>query len=168
MKIAVTDANIFIDLMELKILAEFFQLKLEIHTTVEVVNELYPEQQEILKAYSSVSKLSIHNLTEKQLIEIKTISFPKSLSHQDKSVIFLAAALNAILLSSDKPVRNYAGREAIEYHGMFWIFDQLIEQSLIPSSKAIEKLRSMMQTNIIYQNNIKLWKEADKRITKWS
>ena len=168
MKIAVTDANIFIDLMELRILAEFFQLELEIHTTLEVINELYPEQQEILKAYASVSKLTIHNLTEKQLVEIKNISFPKSLSHQDKSVIYLAAALNAILLSSDKPVRNYAGREAIEYHGMFWIFDQLIKEELLSSSTAIYKLRQMMQSNLIYQNNVKLWKEAEKRIIKWS
>lgn len=168
MKIAVTDANIFIDLMELKIVAEFFQLELEVHTTLEVMNELYHDQQEILKAYSSVSKLTIHNLQEEQLLEIKNISFPKSLSHQDKSVIYLAAALNAILLSSDKPVRNYAGREAIEYHGMFWIFDRLIDQKLLSSSKAIQKLRQMMQSNLIYQNNVKLWKEAEKRILKWS
>ena len=48
MKVAVTDACIFIDLLELDITSLFFRLNLEIHTTVEVVDELFSEQQEIL------------------------------------------------------------------------------------------------------------------------
>lgn len=42
MKVAITDACIFIDLIELDIVTEFFQLKIELHTTVAVMNELYP------------------------------------------------------------------------------------------------------------------------------
>jgi len=57
-RIAVTDACIFIDLIELQIVTPFFQLcntplQLEIHTTLEVLDELYPEQQQILKAYEA-------------------------------------------------------------------------------------------------------------------
>ena len=67
MKLAVTDACIFIDLIELRLTSEFFKLPIEIHTSLDVYNELYPEQKEILKAYSSVEKLKIHNLRHLQI-----------------------------------------------------------------------------------------------------
>lgn len=168
MRVAVTDACIFIDLIELKIIADFFNLALEVHTTVDVMNELFSDHQEILKAYESGSKLTIHNLKENQIKEIQEMAFPKSLSSQDRSVIYLASKLQAILLSSDKVARNHAGRLSIEYHGMFWVFDRLVEEECIAASKAIEKMNQMIQTNIIYQNNVKLLKEAEFRIKRWS
>ena len=89
MQIAVTDACIFIDLLELEITSSFFRLDLEIHTTVEVINELYSEQQEVLLAYQTVKKLTVHNLDARDLQLLRSTSFPKALSHQDKSVIYL-------------------------------------------------------------------------------
>jgi hypothetical protein len=47
-KVAVTDACIFIDLYELGLTNSFFALDLEAHTTLAVLNELYSEQQQIL------------------------------------------------------------------------------------------------------------------------
>lgn len=171
-RIAVTDACIFIDLIELKLIAPFFQLgntalKLEIHTTLEVLDELYPVQQEILKAYEAVSKLTVHTISAEGLEEIQSFNFPKALSQQDKSVIYMASQLNAMVLSSDKPVRNFAKRNAIEVHGMFWIFDKLVEYELLAEKEAITKLNQLISSNLIYQNNVKLWKEASKRIEAW-
>ena len=45
MKIAITDACIFIDLIELRLTSQFFRLQLEIHTSLDVYNELYPEHR---------------------------------------------------------------------------------------------------------------------------
>ena len=53
MKVAITDACIFIELHHLLLTSVFFKLDIEIHTTVDVFNELYPEQQELLKAYET-------------------------------------------------------------------------------------------------------------------
>lgn len=53
MKVAVTDACIFIDLIELDLVSSFFKLDIQLHTTVDVVNELFPEQKQILQAYES-------------------------------------------------------------------------------------------------------------------
>jgi predicted nucleic acid-binding protein len=139
MKLVVTDACIFIDLIELQLSSEFFGLPIEIHTSLDVYNELYTEQMEILKAYQSVGKLSIHNLSEKEREQIQEEEFPRSLSDNDKTVIFLAEKLNAKVISSDKAVRNYAKLKAIEFHGMLWIFDRLIEFKLISSQHAILK-----------------------------
>lgn len=168
MKLAVTDACIFIDLIELQLSSEFFGLPIEIHTSLDVFNELYTEQKEILKAYSSVGNLSIHNLSAQEKNRIHEERFPRSLSENDKTVIFLADKLNATVISSDKAVRNYAKSKAIEYHGMLWIFDKLIEFKLITPLEAIAKIRTLYSGNIVYQNSIELNIEKNRRILLWS
>jgi predicted DNA-binding protein (UPF0278 family) len=55
-------------------------------------------------------------------------AMPKGLSPEDQSVIYVAQKLEAILLSSDKPVRKLAEKLSIEYHGMIWIFDQFFNK----------------------------------------
>ena len=168
MKLAITDACIFIDLIELQLTSEFFKLPIEIHTSLDVYNELYPEQKEILKAYSSVGKLTIHNLTSHEKVEIQKIRFPKSLSENDKTVIYLAKKLRATVISSDKAVRNFAKSKVIEYHGMLWIFDQVVENRLLDTSIATKKIEELFSKNIIYLNNTALIKEKERRIKIWS
>ena len=86
-KIAVTDACIFIDLHDLGLTKSFFNLDIDVHTTSAVLYELYYEQQQILHAYQSVNRLTVHNLQEQDFIEIYTKNYPKSLSETDKSVL---------------------------------------------------------------------------------
>lgn len=167
MKIAVTDACIFIDLLELEIVSPFLNLELEIHTTAAVMNELFIEQQENLLAHQTANKLTIHQLSGENLYEIQSTAFPKALSHQDRSVIYLAFQLQATVLSSDKAVRNFAKRVAIETHGMFWIFDQLVDQKLLTKDLAVSKLRRLMNGNLMYRANAQLWQEANHRIKLW-
>ena len=47
MIIIVNDANILIDLVELKILHLFFQLEFEFHTTNLILEELFVEQKKL-------------------------------------------------------------------------------------------------------------------------
>ena len=168
MRIAITDACIFIDLIELRLTSQFFGLQVEILTSLDVYNELNPEQQELLKAYQSIDRLVVHNITDEEKGQILLQKFPRSLSETDKSVIFLAEKHNAMILSSDKPVRNFAKARAIEFHGMLWIFDSLVESGLITRTDAILKIQKLISSNIVYQNNMELLNEIDKRISKWS
>ncbi len=167
MKLAITDACIFIDLIELRLTSEFFKLPIEIHTSLDVYNELYPEQKEILKAYNSVGKLTIHNLTSLDKYKIQGIQFPKSLSNTDRTVIYLAEKLEATVISSDKAVRNFAKSKVIEYHGMLWIFDQVVEMRLLDTSIAIKKIEELFLKNIIYFNNSELQVEKERRVNIW-
>ena len=167
MKIAITDACIFIDLHDLKLTNNLFSLKLDIHTSLDVFNELYSHQQDILLAFHSVGKLTIHNISAEDRINIQKKNYPKALSETDKTVLFLAGKIDAIVLSSDKVVRAYAKKKSIEYHGMLWIFDKLVETSLLDLSTAITKLETLIKTNIIYQNNAELIKEMDRRLKVW-
>ena len=165
--IAVTDACIFIDLHDLGLTDSFFNLDFEIHTTTAVLYELYNEQQQILKAYQSVNRLTIHNLQEQDFIEIHLQEYPKSLSETDKSVLHVANKLNACVLSSDKTLRNCAKNKEIEYHGMIWIFDKFVEISILTKKEAATKLKRLIATNFIYQNNPQLVDEIEKRLKLW-
>ena len=155
-KIAVTDANIFIDLYDIGLTKSFFNFELEIHTTSAVLYELYSEQQEILQAYQSVGRLFIHNLHEQDFVEIYFENYPKSLSEADKSVLHVANKINACVLSSDKTLRNYAKNKEIEYHGMFWIFDKFVETGILSPRDAISKLNQLIASNFLFRNNQKL------------
>lgn len=94
-------------------------------------------------------------------------TYTLSLSEVDKTVLFLAEKLNATVLSSDKAVRNYAKSQTVDYHGMLWIFDCLIEQKILTKKEAGDKLKELISLNVIYQNNSKLMGEFRKRLDKW-
>jgi hypothetical protein len=166
-KIAITDACIFIDVYDLQLIPHLFRLELEIHTSVDVFNELYPAQQAVLKIFQSVGKLTIHNLLAADRLAIYNARYPNALSNSDKTVLYLADQLQAILLSSDKAVRHNAKLRAVPYHGMLWIFDKLVDASLISYHDACEKLQTLIATNIIYQNNAVLIAEMNNRLKKW-
>ncbi|MCG9880938.1 MAG: hypothetical protein MH472_10110 [Bacteroidia bacterium] len=166
-KIAVTDACIFIDLYDLGLVASFFNLEIEIHTTSAVLYELYSEQQQILQAYQSVDRLTVHNIQEQDFIEIYSEEYPKSISETDKSVLHIANKLNACVLSSDKALRNCAKNKDIEYHGMIWIFDKLVETSVLTPKEAASKLKQLVATNFVFQNNQQLVAELEKRLKIW-
>lgn len=82
-------------------------------------------------------------------MQIQSEPYPKSLSVTDKSVLHIADQLNACVLSSDKAVRNYARNKEIAYHGMIWIFDQLVDN------------------NYIFKNSQQLVAEIQKRLRQW-
>jgi predicted nucleic acid-binding protein len=168
MKIAITDACIFIDLYELELVAFFFNLDIEVHTSIDVMNELYAVQQQFLSAFQSVGKLTTHNITEDEKQELARLQYPKSLSESDKTVLFLATKLKAIVISSDKTVRKCAKNNCIEYHGMIWVFDKLVEKNLISKTVASLKLKQLIMTNLVYQNNKDLVMEMEKRLKLWA
>jgi len=51
---------------------------------------------------------------------------------------------------------------------MLWIFDRLIESSLISGNVAVAKIRALISQNIVYQNNIELISGIERRISQWS
>lgn len=167
MRVAVTDACIFIDLIDLDLISDFFQLDLEFHTTVEVMNELFQEQKQVLAAYQDVKKLIIHNLDEQDFSKMGKIAFPRGLSPEDRSVIYIALELgNAVVLSSDKLVRKCAESHALEYHGLLWIFDQLVSQGLLTKQVAVQAIKKLLNINSMYTGE-KTRKEIENRIKKW-
>ena len=167
MKIAVTDACIFIDIHNLRLTPSFFLLPLEIHSTVDVLNELYEDHKQFLQAFVSVGKLTLHSLSEMDRKAVSLGDFPAGLSEADKSAIHVAVNIKAILLSSDKTVRRYAKRKSVDCHGMLWVFESLVDSSVLPAAEATEKMTELVSTNMMYQNNHELLDAIAKLLAKW-
>ena len=167
MKIVVNDANILIDLVELKILHWFFKLEFEFHTTIFILDELFVEQKEALLPYIETGSLIVDDITEEDLIEIFKIRNTKpSLSEQDCSAFYKAQKHSAILITSDNTLRKFAQENNVEVHGHLWVFDNLVNNKILMGITAIEKLKELC--NVI---NPKLGLpngECLKRINLWS
>lgn len=140
---------------------------MEVHTTTLVFNEVYSEQQQILQAFQSVDKITVHNLQEHDLIAIFSEDYAESLSEADKSVLYVADKIDACVLSSDKKLRNCDKKKGIEYHGMIWIFDRLVEKSILIKKEATHKLKHLTSINFVFQNNPQLTEEIEKRLNLW-
>lgn len=167
MRIIVNDANILIDLVDLKILPHFFQLEYEFHTTEMILDELFPEQKEALVPYIETGSLIIDEITEDDLVAILNIRISKpNLSEQDCSAFYQAQKENAALITSDNTLRKFAQSNNLEVHGHFWVFDNLVENDLLTGSRAIEKLDELC--NVVNPKLGLPQSECQKRIKKWS
>jgi hypothetical protein len=58
--------------------------------------------------------------------------------------------------------------KGIEYHGMIWIFDKLVETSVLSKKEAAIKLKQLVVTNFIFRNNQPLVAEIEKRLKIWT
>jgi predicted nucleic acid-binding protein len=166
-KIIVNDANILIDLVDLKILPYFFQLEFEFHTTALILDELFDEQRKELGPYIETGRLIVDDIADEDFIEIFTIRAKKTkLSEQDCSAFYQAKKENAALVTSDNTLRKFAKENGLEVYGHLWIFDNLVDKSIFYGSTAIEKLNELR--NVV---NPKLGlpkNECQKRIKLWS
>ena len=144
MKIIVNDANILIDLVDLKILPYFFQLEFEFHTTAIILDELFEEQKEALFPYIETGSLIVDDITDEDLIEIVMIRASKpSLSEQDCSAFFQAQKFTAALITSDNTLRKFAQNNNIEVHGHLWVFDNLVNNRILTGKTACKKLEEL-------------------------
>ncbi len=167
MHIAVTDACIFIDVFLLGIEDAFFGLPYQLHTAVDVLGELFPEQREALSPYMANGKLTVHNLTEEQSAEIIKAPFPKSLSPADRTVFFIAQNLKAMVLSSDKVLRNWAKKEKLEYHGILWIIETLVNTNIITKVQGLEKLDLLFRINPTMAGSKEVVKKTGELKAEW-
>lgn len=164
MAIAVNDANIFIDLLEVDLIDTFFELKLDLHTTNLVLNELDYEQQLVIKKHIAKKRLKVKILNDDELAELKEKEITSNkLSKQDVSVYAYAKELGAIILTSDRRLRIEAKNKGFEVHGILWVFETMMDEKLIKPKKAIEKLTELMKINTWLPMD-----ECHKRIEKWS
>jgi hypothetical protein len=162
MKLAITDANIFIDLIHIEFIDHLFAIGLEIHTAIEVLAELNETQQRKLKEFEEKKALSVHRLEPHELEALKNIPIPKFLSNTDGIVFFLATKLQAIVLSGDGPQRKYCLSKNIEVHSILWLLDSFLEKELTTHQLSVAKLEKL----ILYNDRLPK-PECHDRLVKW-
>jgi hypothetical protein len=147
MKIAVTDANIFIDLIKLQILELLFCIGLEIHTTQEIIDQLNESQLNKLNIHIGKAAIRVHKFDAEELENIVLFETPRALELADKSIVWLAIKLSAVVLSGDNPVRKFCELKNLPVKGILWLFDEFVEKSLLAETDAHRKMEYLISFN---------------------
>lgn len=161
-QLAVTDANIFIDLIILELIEHLFGLNIQIHTTREVFDQLTTGQKETLSKYHANGILIIYDFSTDEITEIYTLEFPAGLEPADRTVYYYARKLACMVISGDNKLRKHCERKGLEVHGLIWVFDQMVTLELISKNIAVEKLERL----VAYNDRLP-FDEISKRLKKW-
>lgn len=147
MKIAITDANIFIDLFFLDIVEYLFAIECEIYTTRNVILELEDHHADQLNHHIESKKIKLETLTEIDKLNMKKLRLKRGLSETDISVIVVADRLDATVLTGDGLVRKMCHTKKIDVHGILWCLDQFVLKNKIVKSEACALLQNLMNYN---------------------
>ncbi|MFO8026822.1 MAG: hypothetical protein R6U56_04080 [Opitutales bacterium] len=162
MRIAVQDANIIIDLIDCGIFELFFRLELEVVTSSLVLGEITESSQR--KACQTVVRkkwLNVVEISTLDYLRLQGLDLP-GLSVPDRSVLELAEVREASLLTGDGRLRKAAKSSALDVRGILWVFDQLVDDGLLPKKEARAKLAELKERN---QRLPKA--EIEKRLKAW-
>lgn len=165
----VSDTNIFIDLINGNLLAEFFSLPYKISTNILVLNEITDKKEfETLSPYIKNKKLDVHEIDAAEMssiFELKNAPNTSSrLSIQDCSVWLYAKNTNARLLTGDSRLRKAAERDGVKVSGILYVLDSIDNLKKATAKKLSKSLKQIMTKN--KQSRLPI-DECLKRINKW-
>lgn len=164
-KIVVSDTNIFLDLISINLLEDFFRLPCEIHTSDFVVGEiLKPEQISAINVFVYSKKLTVRSFDFAELSAISDLqkNCNTNASFTDCSVWYYAKKINARLLTGDGKLRRTVEKDNVLVSGILYIFDNLVEYGILDKTKASKKLSQLLSINPRLPHG-----ECQKRIEEW-
>jgi hypothetical protein len=147
MIIAVTDANIFIDLIQLDLIAYLFEIDYEVHVTREVIDQLNEDQFVRLDPFVQNKSLSVYDFSAAEIEAIHLADAPRALEFADKTVVFLALRLEATVLTGDGPLRKFCILKGLPVKGILWLLDTFLATGQITRPIAYEKLKTLVGFN---------------------
>ena len=153
MEIVINDTNIFLDLYDIGLLDDFFQLPIRVHTVDFVINEItHPDQQKVIQQLISKGILFVKDYPATSIPNLYqfNIECGGNLTLTDSTVI------------GDRQLRNRAEERGIIVSGILYVFDQLVEHNLIPSYEASQKLEALFKINTRLPK-----REIEIRLEKW-
>jgi len=165
-EIVINDTNIFLDLYDIGLLDTSFRLPIRVHTVDFVVNEIsrHDQAQAILQLIDNgmlvVKAYPATNTPD--LFQFK-VECGGNLTMADSTVIYYAKSIpDCRILTGDRQLRNRAEQQGIKVSGILYIFDQLVEQELLPHVEAAKKLSALFRINPRLPKG-----EVEARIEKW-
>ncbi len=147
MKVVVTDANIFFDLIQIGALVQFFQLKVEFHTTALVMDECDPRDISILQPYLDSKELFVRSFNDKEMSVVQQTGKRKGLRVADRSVLLHALGITGIVLSGDSDMRKECAEMLLGCHGILWCISELNKQGLLTTTECLALLDKLEGVN---------------------
>ena len=149
-KLVVSDTNIFIDLIHMGLLRDFFLLPFDITTVDFVIRELKKAgQKETVLEYEARRELKVIEFSEAEIEDIFNLkqSASGNLSFQDCAVWYCAKKTNATILTGDRALTIRAKEDNVEVHGLLYVLDQIVLNKIIPAYLAADKLEELAKEN---------------------
>lgn len=122
----------------------------EIHTVDFVAAELINEgQKQAFNKLVNKGKIIVDSFTAEEVMEIvaEHSSVSGNLSIPDCSVCYYAKKHGVPMLTGDRRLRRHAEQLSIEVHGILFLFDEMVANSVIASAEAADKLEALMALN---------------------
>ncbi|MGL4410912.1 MAG: hypothetical protein ACRCTF_02060 [Bacteroidales bacterium] len=162
--VVVNDTNIFIDLLSINLLDEFFHLPLDIHTNDFIINELTESNQRDKILSYSPGKLFIKRYSAIEVADIVAFhsTCENNVSFADCSVWLYAKQNKFRLLTGDGKLRKSATASGTTVSGILFIFDLMVDLSIISPEMGCEKLNELFKVNKRLPSE-----EVKKRLIKW-
>jgi hypothetical protein len=105
----------------------------------------------------------ILKLDEAEVREIYSLKQDHNeLSLDDFSLFFMGQKHQMMILSNDGLLRELADKARIEYHGTFWLLEEMIQTGILPAPEAATALGLMLKN--------KRWlprSECEHQVQKW-
>lgn len=145
---AVSDTNIFIDLVEISFLDVFFNLPREIHTTDMIIYEPKDAQEQVRgDEYCSNGRLHVKGYSIKEMLTLMKFHTAQRasarVSIQDCSVWLYAMENDCTLLTGDARSRNATAKMNVDVHSIFYVTDKLAEMQLLSKEDATDKMEQL-------------------------
>lgn len=159
--IALSDANILIDLLKTELIHFLFEIGIPIHTTESTFEQLTSKQQAQISKYITGPHI-ITSFSAEELIEIAELNFPSVLEQSDRTLFYYAQKNNAILIVGDNKFHSYCLSQSFKAEDIFWIFDTFIERKLIDKATAAASLKKLISINPRIQKQ-----KSQMKINEW-
>jgi len=143
MRVVVQDASVLIDLGAAELLDSWFSLEIETLTTSLVWREVTRRAHRVkLRQFGRADMIQVIAMNMETLSEVVRLKLdlPRSLTLNDASVLHLAMARAALLLTGDQALRTCAEARGVEVHGLLWLLDYMVEKNAISAPTAARKL----------------------------
>lgn len=157
-KIYINDANILIDLCDLDLIDEFLKLDMQLCTTDFVMAELEDRQKGLFGDKLLILSTEPESFTEIVLL----VESHSALSFEDCTVWFHAIQQNAVMVTSDKPLRKAAEQKGTSVKGILHLFEEMKKQNCMSLQKSISKLEELKTINPRAPKNL-----IDQLIANW-
>jgi hypothetical protein len=146
-KVIIKDACILFDLLDLGLLESFYRLQLTVITTPEVIAEITDDEQLAeIQPYIDKGLLQVDQFGVFETI-LAIVDVNPGLSLTDAAVLETALRRDAVVLSSDKSLRNESARRGLVVKGLLWVIEELYDQRMLSLEVVIDKLELYPQVN---------------------
>lgn len=140
MQLLVSDANIFIDLLDGDVLEQLFKLPFEFLTP----DILYYEELEELHSYLLEMGLKLGALDGEEMKVVgHLVDQYRGPGRIDCMALFLAQKESCPLLTGDRDLRHAARQEGVLVNGTIWLIEQLLGHNLLTADEAYISLEKM-------------------------